>query len=233
MELLTAVVEIDGTTGVVVIAVFVIVFLLVAALGWIIVRKAAGTTTSDTATWRFSTNVPLPVSPTTFDRVAEAARKTASRPSLTSEQRQFVDGLRGTRKSLARGYRLGLILAGLGGLVLSALIYRDASDEEMILLPVGILVLLSLGVLLSGLVPSRTVDPIEPVDPELFRNVHVTVGTEPLMVRLDDATTRKAIELLERDMRPEDVARQVTPGFERLDESTKQQVIGAIAVLRR
>ena len=102
----------------------------------------------------------------------------------------------------------------------------------MILLPVGIIFLVSVGVLLNGIVPSRIVDPIEPVDPTLFRNVQVHVGTPSSSVQLDEATTRRAIELLEQGLSPESVAREVTPGYERLSDAEQQQVQGAIERLR-
>ena len=143
MDSLFAVVEIDGTTGVVILAVFVFVFLVVAALGWLIVRNTTARTSGSTPTWRFSANIPLPVSRrATFDRLAQAV---TSRPSLTQEQQQFVAGLANTRKKLATGYRLGLIIAGMGGIGLAFAIYQDYRDDEMIVLPVAIISLLSLG----------------------------------------------------------------------------------------
>lgn len=233
MKLLTAVVEIEGTAGLIVLAMFAIVFALVAFLAWIVVRNVTASRTKDPATtWRVSTNVPLPLSKAAFDRVAQALPRAMSRPSLTSDQQQFVSGLAGTRKTLARGVRLAFIIAGLAGIGVSIAIYRDYRDDEMILLPVGIIVLLSLGAILNGLVPSRVVDPIEPIDPEFFRNVHVHVGTPSVSVQLDEATTRKAIELLARGLSPERVAREVTTGYERLSEAEQQQVQRAIALLR-
>jgi hypothetical protein len=232
MKLLTAVVEIEGTAGLIVLAVFAIVFGLVVFLAWMILRNVTASRFKDPATWRFSTNVPLPLSKAAFDRVARAAPKAMSRPSLTPGQQQFVTGLATTRKKLASGVRLAFIVAGIAGIGLSIAIYRDYRDDEMILLPVGIIFLLSLGALLNGIVPSRVVDPIEPIDPESFRNVHVHVGTPSLSVQLDEATTRKAIELLERGLSPESVARQVTTGYERLSEAEQQQVQWAIELLR-
>lgn len=233
MKLLTAVVEIEGTAGLIALAVFAVVFGLVAFLAWMIVRNATASRVKDAATtWRFSTNVPLPLSKGAFDRVARAAPRAMSRPSLTTEQQQFVTGLAATRKKLARGVRLAFIVAGIGGIGLSIAIYRDYRDDEMILLPVGIIALLSLGAILNGIVPSRVVDPIEPIDPELFRNVHVHVGTPSLSVQLDEAATAKAIELLKRGLSPERVAREVTTGYERLSEAEQQQVQWAIESLR-
>jgi len=232
MRLLTAVVEIEGTAGLIVLAVFAIVFGLVAFLAWMILRSVTASRVKDPATWRVSTNVPLPLSKAAFDRVARAAPKAISRPSLTTDQQQFVTGLATTRKKLASGVRLALIIAGLAGIGLSIAIYRDYRDDEMILLPVGIIFLVSLGVLLNGIVPSRVVDPIEPLDPESFRNVHLHVGTPSLSVQLDEATTSKAIELLERGLSPESVAREVTTGYERLSEAEQKQVQWAITSLR-
>ena len=229
MTSLIAVVQIDGIAAVIVLAVFALVFTLVAVLAWLIVRNMTANRSADRATWRFSTNIPLPRSRTTVDRLVRQMR---SRPSLTSEQQQFVTGLATTRKKLASGIRLALIVAGLGGIALSIAIYRDYRDEEMILLPVGIIFLLSLGVLMSGIVPSRVIDPIAPIDPGLFRNVHINVDAPSLKVQLDDATTRKAIELLERGLGPESVAREVTTGYERLSEAEKHEVQQAIGMLR-
>ena len=232
MKLFTAVVEIEGTAGLIVLAVFAIVFGLVAFLAWMILRNVTASRFKDPATRRFSTNVPLPLSKAAFDRVARAAPKAMSRPSLTTDQQQFLTGLATTRKKLASGVRLAFIIAGVAGLGLSIAIYRGYRDDEMILLPVGIIFLLSLGVLLNGIVPSRVVDPIEPIDPESFRNVHMHVGTPSLSVQLDEATTSKAIELLERGLSPERVAREVTTGYERLSEAEQRQVQWAIESLR-
>jgi len=232
MESLVAVVEIDGTTGVIILAVFVIVFLVVAALAWSIVRKTTVSSRS-TLTGRLSTDIPLPVSrPETFDRVVKAVTKGMSRPSLTSEQQQFVAGLAKTRKKVATAYRWGLMIAGIAGVGLSIAIYRGYRDDEMILLPVGIIFLVSLGVFLSGLVPSRVVDPIEPIDPALLKNIHVDVATQPLTVQLDEATREKSIELLRGGMEPEQVARQVVPGYDHLNDPERQEVQRAIDRLR-
>ena len=116
------------------------------------------------------------------------------------------------------------IISGIAGIGLSIAIYRGYRDDEMILLPVGIIFLLSLGVLLNGIIPSRVVDPIEPMDPEFFRNVHFHAGTPSLSVQLDEATTRKAVELLERGLSPESVAHEVTTGYERLSDAEQKQV---------
>ena len=115
---------------------------------------------------------------------------------------------------------------------MSFAIYRGYRDDEMIRLPVGIIFLVSVGVLVSGIVPSRTVDPIEPIDPKLLRNVHVNVGTPALTVQLDEATTRGAIELLAQELSPDSGAREVTVGYEQLSEAEKQQVRWAIETLR-
>lgn len=232
MKLLIAVVEIEGRTGVIVLFVLATVFVLIAILGWMIVRSATVSRSKDSSTSRFSTNIPLPVSPTTFAKLARVGTKAISRPSLTPEQQHFVRRLPSARKTLASGVRLGLIIAGLAGIGLALAIYRDYQDDEMILLPVGIIVLLSLGALMSGIVPSRTVDPIEPIDPELLRNVHVNVDVPSLTVQLDEATARQAMGLLEQGLSPESVARQVTVGYDRLSEAERDQVRAAIDVLR-
>lgn len=231
MNLLIAVVEIEGTTGVIILAMFAIVFVIVAAVAWAILRNVSRT--RGAATWRSSTNIPLPVSQATFDQLARVGTKAISRPSLTPDQRQFVTGLATTRRKLATGYRLGLIIAGIGGVGLSIAIYLGYRDDEMILLPVGIIFLVSLGILLSGLIPNRTVDPIEPIDPELFRNVHMNVSTQPLAIQFDDATTQKAIELLKRGVGLESVAREITPGYDGLSEGEQRQVHDAVLLLER
>lgn len=137
-----------------------------------------------------------------------------------------------TRKTIATGYRLGLVVAGLAGIALSIAIYMDYRDDEMILLPVAIIFLLSLGVLFSGLIPSRTVDPIEPIDRELLKNIDVDVTSQPLTIQLDDAFTTKAREMLERGMSPAEVAALITPAYDRLDDRERQAVKEAIAMLR-
>ena len=232
MNLLIAVVEIDGATGVIVLAVFATVFVLVALLAWMIMRNTTASRLTNTSARRLSTNIQLPVSRATFDGLVRAGRQALSRPSLTPEQQRVVSGFATTRKQLAAGLRLGLVLGGLVGIGVSIAIYRDYGDDEMILLPVGIIFLVSVGVLVSGIVPSRTIDPIEPIDPELLRNVHVEVGTPALSVQLDEPTTRKALELLDRGLSPESVAREVTVGYGQLSQAEKDQIRGAIELLR-
>jgi len=83
MKLLTAVVEIEGTAGLIVLAVFAIVFALVAFVAWMILRNVTAGRFKDPAAWRFSTSVPLPLSKAAFDRVAQASPRAISRPSLT------------------------------------------------------------------------------------------------------------------------------------------------------
>jgi hypothetical protein len=233
MHLLVAVVEIDGAAGVLILAVFVLVLLVVSALAWFIVRNTTIGTSKSRSAWHSSTNVPLPLlRPATSEQLMKAVRKGLSRPSLTAEQQEFVAGLARTRKRIATGYRLGLVVAGLAGVALSIAIYTDYRDDEMILLPVAIIFLLSLGVLFSGLIPSRTVDPIEPIDRGLLKNIHVDVTSQPLTIQLDDAFTPKAREMLERGMSPAEVAALITPTYDRLGERERQAVEQAIAMLR-
>jgi hypothetical protein len=234
MDLLVAVVEIDGATGVVIVAVFILVFLLVAGLAWFIVRNTTVHASRSQPAWRSSTNIPLPVllRRATSERLMEAVAKGSSRPSLTSEEEQFVTGLARTRKAIAKGYRLGLVVAGMVGIGVSIAIYQDYHDDEMILLPVAIIFLLSLGVLISGVMPSRTVDPIEPIDAELLKNIHVDVTRQPLTIQLDEAFTAEARKMLERGMSPAEVAAKLTPAFQPLDDRERQALEQAIAMLR-
>ena len=234
MDLVVAVVEIEGTAGMIILAVFVTVFLVVAALAWWIAHNMTVSTSKSPSTWRLSTDIPLPVSrQATFDRLTDAVAKGASRPSLTPEQRHFVTGLSNTRRKLATGYRVGLVVVGVAGVALSIAIYRDYVDDEMILLPVAIIFLLSLGILLGGLIPSRTVDPIEPIDPDLLKKIQLNVTSQPLTVQLNDEVTARAMKMLSGGMTPADVARQVIPGYDHLDDRQRQEVERAIARLRR
>jgi hypothetical protein len=137
-----------------------------------------------------------------------------------------------TRKTIATAYRWGLIIAGIAGVGLSIAIYRDYRDDEMILLPVGIMLLVSLGILISGLIPSRIVDPVEPIDAELLKKIHVDVATQPLTVRLDEPTMQTATAMLQSGKSPEEVARQIVPTYDRLDDAARQEVQRAIARLR-
>jgi hypothetical protein len=233
MDFLVAVVEIEGTTGVIVFAVFLLVFLFVGALAWIIVRNTTISSSKSTSTWKVSSEIPLPGSrPATSEKISRVVEAGMSRPFLTREQQQFVAGLPSLRTKIAISYRWGLIIAGIAGVGLSIAIYRDYRDDEMILLPVGLIFLLSLGVLLSGLIPSRTVDPIEPVNPELLKKIQVDVRKQPLTIQLDDASAQRASELLRGGMTAAEVARQIVPAYDRLDDLERREVERAIAMLR-
>ena len=124
---------------------------------------------------------------------------------------------------------------GLAGLTAGALVLRSHTPANMNGLPGAIIVLLSLGALLKGLLPGPSIMPsLEPLEPALLdqlrEKIKVQVMTSPaLRVTLSESDLRRAAEMLGRGVPIADVARAVHAGYTFLSEADRRSVEAAIA----
>ena len=219
---LLAVVELGAGAAALLLAAFVLVLAAVCAGVWFLSRGTPGP--KGTTEWRANLSQQLPVSKPTFDRLADLTERAVRPPALAPETRAAIDSLGTLRKPLAVVYRGGLIVLGLGGLVLAFVLFRGADSANMQGLPAAIILLLSLGALGSGLIPNRTIDPVEPLDPDLFKNVHVQVSKQPLTVHLSPFELTRAKEMLRRGVPLDDIARAVHADYDTLEDVEKHAV---------
>ena len=132
-----------------------------------------------------------------------------------------------------------MIAVGLVGLIGAALLLRSHTPANMNGLPGGIILLLSLGALLNGLIPGPSIKPVEPLDKDLrdqIRNkIKVQVTTaEPLTVALNENQLRRAAEMVRQGVSPEEAARAVAAAYDSLSEADQQAIAAAVAhYLRR
>ena len=186
-----AVVEIDPVAGLVALAVFAVVVVVLGVGAWWLLRNLRASP-REGRSWQLNVTSRLPVSKGTFDRVTRLTEQRLAKPEVTPETRAFVDRLADTRDAIAVVNRAILILVGLLGVAGAIGLFRQADSANMLGLPASIILLVSLGALLSGLIPSRTVKPIEPLDPALFKNVDVNVSTERITIDQDEARLERS-----------------------------------------
>jgi hypothetical protein len=161
----------------------------------------------------FDVSGQLPVSKSTFDRLAAATQAGWKTPDRTPETDAFLAGLGKTRSMLLGVSRTIALAGGVALLFVAAALFRQATPANMLLLPAGILALLGLGALLKGAVPERQ---IEPIDPQLLDKIRITMSSEPLTIRLDQFDMIKVAEMRRSGASLDDIARAVCPGFEAL-----------------
>lgn len=225
-----AVVEINDPMLLVVAAVFILTFVGVCAIAYVVLAKRRPD--GEQTTWQFGARLPL--TPDNFERVAAATAAAVSVPEVTPATRanfERLDRLRGTFVSI---YRIIMITVGLAGLVAGGLMLRAHTPANMMGLPGAIVLLLALGALLKGLVPGPAFTPVEPLNPELLRqmrekiSVRVITG-EPIAVKLGEADVRRVSEMLRRGSSPGDALRAVYPDFDTLGDSEKRWLESTIS----
>ena len=96
------------------------------------------------------------------------------------------------------------------------------------LLPSALILLLSLGALLNGLAPSRTVDPIEPIDRELLDRIQVRVSAEPLSIRLSEEDVSRARNMRDAGTSLDAIARVVYRDYVLLEEFEREAIRSAL-----
>lgn len=231
---LFAVVEIgDDPTMLLVAGVFVVTFVAVCAVAFFLLAKRRPTGGGPATTWKFEVQGRLPVSKETFERIADVTAAAVETPEVSEASRAYFDRLDQARGVFVSVYRILFITVGLAGLVGGVLLLRSHTPANMLGLPGGIVVLLSLGALLKGLVPGPSVMPIEPLGQGLVdqmrEKIKVQVLTpEPLTVRLGEPEVRKAGEMLRQGAAIADVVRAVYPAYDGLSDFEKRAIESAI-----
>jgi hypothetical protein len=224
---LIAVVEIGPGAAAILLAVVALIAVGLGGAFWLLSRGRRGP--HGTTEWRFDFAGELPVGKPALDRLATLTEAALAPPALAPETRAAVDSLGSLRRTLAGIYRAALIVGGIGGLVLAFVLFRGADAANMQGLPAAIVLLLSLGALFSGLIPSRTVDPVTPVDPDLFKNISVQVSRQPLTVHLSQFELIRAKEMLRQGATLDAIARAVVAEYDRLGGPEKHAIQQTLA----
>jgi hypothetical protein len=224
-----AVVELASLTGLVAAAVFLVVFAIVCIVAWWLLRMLRPGSPGPT-TWELNFTHQLPVSGSTAGRIADITERAMRRPDIAPETRARLDALRETRQTVASFYRSALTLIGLAGAAAAVALFTQADSANMLGLPAAIILLLSLGALLKGVIPSRTVKPLASLDPSLFRNVHVEVASnQPLTINLGESDMAKAMAMLREGASPDAIARALHPQYDALGNLEKRAVEQALS----
>jgi hypothetical protein len=157
---LVAIVEIDSGPLVLIIScVFIVAFIVVCAIAYLLLAKGQSTESA----WHLQFRGRVPVSKPTFERIATATAAAMRTPDVSATTRARLDALAGTRRTFVVVYRTVMIAVGLVGLTGAALLLRSHTPANMNGLPGGIILLLSLGALLNGLIPGPSIKPEEPL----------------------------------------------------------------------
>jgi hypothetical protein len=220
-----AVVEINDPMLLVVAAIFILTFVSVCAVAYMVLAKRRRE--GDQTTWDLQLGARLPLTKDNFVRAAEATAAAVSVTEITPATRANSERLDKARGTFVSIYRTILITVGLAGLVAGSLLVRSHTPGNMNGLPGAIVLLLALGALLTGLVPGPTVRPVEPLDPELLRQMREkisvsTITAEPIAVKLGEADVRRVSEMLRRGSSPGDALRVVYPDFDTLGDSERR-----------
>jgi hypothetical protein len=219
---LLAVVEIGGDATLLIVgAVFVATFIAVAAVGYLLLRKAR--TDGTTPTWHFQLQTRLPVSKPAFDQISRATEAALATPTTSPATRAQFDQLDRARNVFVSVYRVVMILVGLAGATGGALLIRSHTPGNMQGLPGGIILLLSLGALLNGLIPPRSIRPISPLEPavldEAKKKIRIGVShSAPLQITLSATDLQRAAESLRLGVPVAEVARGLYPSYDTLDD---------------
>ena len=205
--------------------VFVVTFITVCAVAYVLLAKRR--TDGPGSTWKFDIQSRVPVSKHTFERIAHGAAAAAARPQISEATRAQLNQLDRARGVFVAVYRVLFIGVGLAGLTAGILLLRSHTSGNMHGLPGAIIVLLSLGALLKGIVPGPSVAPMEPLDQvhleQLKEKINAQVLTsEPLTVRLSAPEIQAASEMLRRGVPISDVLRTVYRGYTDLSESDRR-----------
>jgi len=230
MSRLFAIVEIDGPLFLIIGGVFIVVFVVVSALAYLLLAKGRSTQSG----WHLNFRGRLPVSKPTFERMTAATAAARRVPDVSATTRARLDTLAGSRKTFVAVYRTVMIAVGLAGLMGAVFLLRSHTPGNMNGLPGGIILLLSLGALLNGLIPGPSIKPVELLDKDLrdqIRNkINVQVTTaEPLTLAVTENQLRRAAEMIRQGVSPEDAARAVAAANDSLSEADQQAIAAAVA----
>jgi hypothetical protein len=169
--------------------VFVVTFVAVCAVAFVVLAKRR--TDGLATTGKFELQSRLPISKQTFERIADGTAAAMARPQVSDATRAQFNQLERVRGMFVSVYRVLFISVGLAGLTAGILLLRSHTSGNMHGLPGAIIVLLSLGALLKGIVPGPSVAPMELLDQvhldQLKEKINVQVSTsEPVTVGVDN-----------------------------------------------
>ena len=207
-------------------AVFFVTFIAVATVGYLLLRK--GRTDAAVPTWNFQLQTRLPVSKPTFDRISRATHAAMETPAIGPTMRAQFDRIDRARSVFVSVYRVVMIVIGLGGITAGALLIRSHTGANMQGLPGAIILLVSLGALLNGLIPGPSIRPsVTPLDRALLeeakRKIKIQVNhAEPLQVTLSESDLKRAAELLRQGVPAADAVRAAYPSYDNLDGLEQQ-----------
>ena len=207
-------------------AVFIATFIAVATAGYLLLRKAR--TDTATPTWQFQLQARLPVSKPTFDQISRATHAAMETPEIGPTMRAQFDRIDRARSVFVSVYRVVMIVIGLAGITAGALLMRSHTGANMQGLPGAIILLVSFGALLNGLIPGPSIRPsVTPLDRALLeearRKINVQVNDAgPLQVTLSESELRRAAELLRGGIPVADAVRAIYPSYDNLDGMEQQ-----------
>jgi hypothetical protein len=202
----------------------------VCAIAYLLLAKGRSTQSA----WQLQFRGVSPVSKPTFEHTGKATAAAMPGPDVRAATRARLDAFGGTRRTFVVVYRTVMIAVGLVGLTGAGLLLRSHTQANMNGLPGGILLLLSLGALLNGLIPGPSIEPVEPLTNDLrdqIRNrIKVQVTTpEPLTVALNETQLRRAAEMVRQGVSPDDAARASSAAYDSLSETDQQAIAVAVA----
>ena len=231
MRSLLAIVEIgDDPILLVIGGVFILAFMLVCAVAYLLLARGD----SRQSGWRFDFQSRLPVSKRAFEHLAKATAAAIAKPEISAATRAQLDKLGGKRRTFVVFYRTVMIAAGLAALTIAVLLLRSHTPANMNGLPGGIILLISLGLLMNGLIPGPSIVPVEPLSADLLDQMKnkiklQAITAEPLTVALNESQMRLGAEMLRQGVSLADVARSVYANYDGLSETDKRSIEVAVA----
>ena len=211
-----------------IIAVFIVTFLVVCAIAYVIFSSKHR---AERGTHRISFSSRLPVSKSVFDSIVKTAAAAVSKPEIAPSTRTRLDELAASaRPRFERFYRVVMIAIGFVGLTAAIALFRAHTPANMYGLPAGIILLLSLGALLNGLVPGPSIVPdVEPIDPRLLDKIKVQIRRdEPLTVSLSESDVQRASNLLRQGVPIAAAARAIYAHYDELQQSEQRAFESAL-----
>jgi hypothetical protein len=143
-------------------------------------------------------------------------------PEVSPEARALLDDLVPVRDTLRGFYQTVLIGFGVLGLVGAVALFIKHDPANMLGLCGAVLLLLSLGAILEGLVPKWKLGPKGPLFAGLADKVDVRISTQPVTLTLSEADLATATKLREAGRSPDDIVRAVYPAYDQLGEHEQE-----------
>jgi hypothetical protein len=228
---LLAIVEIGDDPMLLVIGgVFILTFMLACAVAYLLLARGDPSQSG----WHLHFQRRLPVSQRTFEQIANATAAAIAKPETSAARRAQLDELGRKRGAFVVVYRTVMIASGLVALTAAVLLLRSHTPANMNGLPGGIVLLISLGLLMNGLIPGPSIVPVvDPLNADLVdqikNKIKLQVSTaEPLTVALNESQMRLGAEMLSQGVPLADVARAVYANYDNHSETDKRSIEVAV-----